>query len=109
MADIADMDHDRAVIRENKPAGLRMIHQERPCACPSLCDFRKSRKCAACGKKAGPSANTLAIIELHAALRGGMPMAAEDLAAVQWEIIGELNLRDDVQKRAASALVGGIR
>jgi hypothetical protein len=89
--DLNDIDHDE--IELHKPEQqrfLRMVYSNHPCESPWLCDFGRDRVCRCCGKKSGPSGETLAMKRLAKRIEGGLPIGRDDLSAVQWEILARL-------------------
>lgn len=64
-----------------------MVSAERPCPMPDLCDFDPDRTCRVCGKRSGVHPDTLAIQRLARRMDGGMPIARDELAAIQWDLL----------------------
>lgn len=87
------MEYDAKVENGSEGGDTRFKSAKCPCPDPTRCKFDK-RVCVNCGKKERMSWITENCSEMAQLIRGGMPIARDELAWIQWYGIGELRRRE---------------
>ena len=89
--DLDDLEHDDRVIRENKAEDTRLVNPARPCPMPEMCKWEHG-ECKTCGKRR-VDPMTVRLLEISLAMRGGMPVAQDQLCAAQWMALGRIRAK----------------
>ena len=87
--DLEDQEHDRKVRAGDLTEDTRFLSEDRPCPMPQACRW-DGRVCRTCGKKKGIHSETVRLMQLGMAMRGGMPMQRSDLSFAQWQALGRV-------------------
>lgn len=87
-ADLADLKSDTGFKRPGE------------CPVPEPCDFDKQGICRLCQLKEDVHPDTDLLLDLVAAMEGGMPVAAEELSVHQWTAAGEIRTQRDTERQA---------
>jgi len=79
------------------------------CPMPDWCRWVDG-VCQTCGKRTGLHPETVVVMDLRNALRGGMPLAREELPIWTWAVLGKLEAEDRSTRTAlVAAMMGGLR
>jgi hypothetical protein len=82
-------EHDERVRKGDLFEDTHVLRDWKPCPMPDRCRW-KAGTCMTCGKRAGPSNDTVMLNVLAAALEGGIPFAAGDLPFSVWVALGHV-------------------